>query len=128
VPDLPGTRLARLYARLGARQGKKLYGLVSDPSARKHLDKKVVAAIPERERERLRRAEELEESSLSSTHPPTAYRLGALRAVRSAPVGAATGVLELSVADEEAIVREVARLYPSLTAGAVERYKRRLYH
>lgn len=117
TPEAPDYTSSYSLALISIAMGTERRDMVTATAA-------AIAAIPERERERLRRAEELEESSLSSTHPPTAFRLGAIRAGQSF---SATLMLELSIEEEEAIVREIARLYASLTAVAVERYKRRLY-
>ena len=84
-----------------------------------------IAALPARERERLRRVGELEGSRLDRTHPPTAYRLRAMRGQLSSVAGPP---LALSYNDARAIDGELASWHAPLTRALVERYRRRLYY
>ncbi len=85
----------------------------------------LIAALPERERERLRRVGELEGSRLDSTHPPTAYRL---RAARAGVTSGSGPLLLLSYNESRAIEGELAPFRAPLTRALVERYRRQLYY
>jgi Zn-dependent protease with chaperone function len=80
-----------------------------------------LAAIPERERERLRRAARAESSRLHYTHPPTAHRLAALEAHPVEPE------LVLDDARAAAVAAELATREAEIGRRVVDRYRERLY-
>ena len=83
----------------------------------------LVAELPERELERIRRVELLEMSRLDVTHPPTAYRVEFLKAHYLAAPKVA-----LSRLDMERIDAELAPLKPGLQARLIDRHRRSLYY
>jgi Zn-dependent protease with chaperone function len=80
-----------------------------------------VQTIPERERERLRRVQLLEDSRLDTTHPPTPYRIQLLQAH---PV--AGGQVALSAEQNAALDAELARLQAGIQKKIITRFTGRI--
>jgi Zn-dependent protease with chaperone function len=77
-----------------------------------------LAALPARERERIRRAELRDGARLTSTHPPTAFRLAMLETY-----GAADTLVSLSLQARAAIDDELRPLRAPLQRRLVEQYR-----
>lgn len=84
---------------------------------------RLVAEMPRRELERIRRVERLETSRLDATHPPTARRIDFLRA---RPVPAPKVVLTRH--DLEAIDRELAPYKAAIQDRLLDLHRRSLYY
>jgi Zn-dependent protease with chaperone function len=82
-----------------------------------------VAALPERERERIRRVERLEDSRLDATHPPTAFRIDLITA---GPV--ASAAVTLNVIDAQLLDNELATFQHAVQAKLIDQYQRSLYY
>lgn len=82
-----------------------------------------VAALPEREWERIRRVERLADSRLDATHPPTASRIAFLQ---THP--AAAPAVTLSRIENEQIEAELRRVHGGLQARLLDTYRRSLYY
>lgn len=81
------------------------------------------AAIPERERERIRRSQRLAESRLDETHPPTAYRLQALAGSPSF-----NPTVTLTTEERAAIDAELRTLFPKTQSEVLQNYAGALSH
>ena len=83
----------------------------------------VAAALPGRERERLRRVAELTASRLDDSHPPTAFRIERLRARRNA-----SPLVVLDEARAAALDAELAQGGPRMSARLVDEARAALYY
>jgi heat shock protein HtpX len=81
-----------------------------------------VAQIPARERERIRRVAQLQESRLDTTHPPTAYRMAFLQ---SHFLDEARFILDSD--DHERLEQELATLRPEIQQQLIDDYRQRLF-
>jgi Zn-dependent protease with chaperone function len=81
-----------------------------------------IATMPERELQRIRRVEKMEQSRLDTTHPPTSYRIGFMEARH-----VETPRYLLSKVDEEQLEKELQPLYAELEGRLMENYKWSLY-
>lgn len=78
--------------------------------------------VPEREIERIRRVEMLEQSRLDCTHPPTAYRMDAIKhRVRLGPL------FLWSPVQSEALERELKRFYKPVQERVIDKLHAKLY-
>jgi Zn-dependent protease with chaperone function len=96
-------------------QGDTHAGLLD--RALEHLD-----GIPERERERRRRAARLETARLDDTHPPTGFRIALLE-----QRGADVGMVSLRAEDSSAIDRELAKRRLDVERTLVDEHRDSLY-
>ena len=80
-------------------------------------------AVPERERERRRRAARLETARLDDTHPPTGFRILLIE-----ERGAADAKVALSAEGSAAIDRELEKYRASVERTLVDEHRDSLYH
>ena len=83
-----------------------------------HLD-----AVPERERERRRRAARLETARLDDTHPPTGFRISLIE-----ERGAAEAKVVFSAEGSAAIDRELGKHRADVERTLVDEHRDSLYH
>jgi heat shock protein HtpX len=81
-----------------------------------------VERMPERERERIRRVLQMEESRIDVSHPPTAYRIALLRAKYVPNPG-----MVLSASESEQIDSVLAPMRDRIQRKAITAYKASLY-
>ncbi|MBN9389527.1 MAG: hypothetical protein J0I20_15975 [Chloroflexi bacterium] len=78
--------------------------------------------VPERELERLRRVQQLEQSRLDVTHPPTGHRIDVIKnKVRLDPL------IRWSPVQSEALERELKRFNKSVQEKLIDKLHARLY-
>jgi len=82
-----------------------------------------VAMLPERERERIRRIEHMENSRLDATHPPTSSRIDLITACL-----ATRAEVTVNASDARALDDELRAFEPGIQAALLDRYQRSLYY
>ena len=131
LADKLGTQISGTKAFINMLEKSLLYPQISIAIQRAALNKNTAGAIgeiqkeihhfPPRQFERITRTAEFEESSLDATHPPTAFRIKMLNAIRDP-------VLTLSKMEEIALNKELEKLTEEINKKLTDSFQRSLYY